>query len=118
MTSNQPQARRGATGRKVKVSMGALIKCAEDHLTASQTAKKLKVNEQVVRRACKKHSIQLKKGVRGRKPTKKDGVRTILLPFMNEALASVDYEAVAKAMKVSKVYVYKVAKEMKAGLLK
>ena len=114
--TTKPQAPQGATKRKPPPTIDELSKCAEGGLTRLQTAKKCKCSYQMVCRLANRYDIAFTDAVRGAKPKKGDRVRFLLMPFMNEAIDGIDVAGVAKAVGVSKQYIYKVVREMKEAI--
>jgi hypothetical protein len=115
MTNDKPQTPQRATRRKLTSDMNKLNKCAGEGLTRLQTAKRCNMPYQKVCRLARDWHIVFRDEVKGRKPTKGERVKFVLLPFMNDALASVDYKGVAKAIGCSPQYVYKIMKELVSG---
>jgi hypothetical protein len=113
---SQPRTLTGTGGRSPTPTIDKLIKCAGRGLTRLQTAKACRCSYQKVCRLAVKFGVEFRDEVKGAKPKKKDRVTFLLSPFINEAIDSIDYDGVAKAIGCSKQYVYSIVKGMKSKM--
>jgi hypothetical protein len=83
-----------------------LNKCAQEGYTVAQTARKLSLPYQTIRRASIRHNICFKQGQKP--PTKREAVLNALL--------HVDIKALAKQTKCTQSYCWQIIAEIKAGI--